>query len=366
MDRTLLPNATQFPDVLTDQVMPLVTGNEWKVIHYGVRLALGHRAADTLTVAQFAHGRQLDDGTVLDRGTGLSEDDVKECLAFLCDDAHIFLREDRPRRTHGYRLNLDFSSINWAILDQRGAEPQQPSVSADLAPVTQQRLQPPRKTGRSPRQGFVESPTADVTLGDADRPVVELMHERLTSDESVTFDHLLALAGEKGRLEADDMVVWQLFHLWRTYGFRRLQNAFQSPAPITTVDDVNHACLVGALADLLESERFGPITPNFREQLVELAHEWPRLSDWQQAVSIAVRINRRRLQTVETILKDKATPDKSAAPVPAPNGDRTHERSTASAQGRKRPVRRKSEWTEEELRAGREADRGQEWTPPPD
>jgi hypothetical protein len=366
MDRTLQPNSTQFPDVLTDQVMPLVTGNEWKVIHYGVRYALGHRSADTLSVAQFAHGRQLDDGTVLDRGTGLSEDDVKECLAFLCDEAHIFLREDRPRKSHGYRLNLDFSSINWPVLDQRRTEPQQQSLPVDLPPPAQPRLQPSRKAVHPARQGFVEVPTADVTLGGADRPVLELMHERLTGDEGVTFDHLLALAGEKGRLEADDMVVWQLFHLWRTYGFRRLQNAFQSPGPITSLDDVNHACLVGALADLLESERFGPITPNFREQLVEMAREWPRLSDWQQAVSIAVRINRRRLQTVETILKDKATPDKSTAPVPEPNGDRTHERSTASAQSRKRPARRKSEWTEEELRAGREADRGQEWAPPPD
>jgi len=37
MDRTLVPNSTPFPDVLTDQIMPLVSGNEWKVIHYGVR-----------------------------------------------------------------------------------------------------------------------------------------------------------------------------------------------------------------------------------------------------------------------------------------------------------------------------------------
>ncbi len=345
MERSLLPNATPFPDVLTDRVMPLVSGDEWKVIHYGVRYALGHHWGDTLTVAQIAHGRQHDDGTWLDRGTGLSEEAVKQCLAFLCDQVHLFLREDRPRKPLGYRLNLDLSSINWAALEQRGQRPAPP--------------QPPEKP---PVTKLVEIPVTDVHLDMAGPPVLEQLQRGLRPDERQTLDYLLALAQKKLNVGQDDTKgIWQLYTLWKTFGFRRLQNALQAPGTIASLDDVNHACLVGTLAEALEAERFGSITPAFREQLMEMAREWPRLSDWQEAISLAVKINKRRLKTVETILKNKTAP-----PAPLANGDRHDARTATPAPGRRRPARRQSEWTADELRAGREADRDKDWAPPPD
>jgi hypothetical protein len=352
MDGSLVPNVTQFPNVLTDQIMSLVSGNEWKVIHYGVRYALGHRSSDTLSVAQIAHGRQADDGTWLDRGTGLSEDEVKACLAFLCDEVHIFLREDRPRKPHGYRLNADLSSINWETLNQR--------VQATLAPLPPIEAAPtPRRRSTAPaaRPGrFVEMPASNVVLDGSDRPVVEQLRMALAPDEEQTFSYLLALA-EKTAIGPIEDVAWVLYRLWRSYGFRRLQNAFQSPVA-TSMEEISKSCLVGAVAELLEQEQFGPITQAVRDQLVVLADEWPVLADWDRAIRSAVAYNSRRLATVEKNLKRHTA-------VPAPESGVRNGGSATPAQGRKRPARRQSEWSAEELRAGQEADRGKEWTPPP-
>lgn len=347
MDRSLAPNATQFPNVLSDQIMPLVSGNEWKVIHYGVRYALGHRLPDTLSVAQIAHGRQADDGAWLDRGTGLSEDEVKACLAFLCDEVHLFLREDRPRKPHGYRLTTDLSSINWDALSQRAplAVPPAPSEPAGRRPAA----------ARRSAVHSVEAPVSTVALDGSERTVVEQIHAALSADEAQTFDHLLALADKAGIGPLDD-VAWVVFRLWRVYGFRRLSTAFQSPATVS-LDDVSKSCLLGAVTEMLEENKFGLITQALRDQLVVLADEWPVLEDWETAIHSAVAYNSRRLATVEKNLKRQAAAP--AAAVGVKNGG-----STTGAQGRKRPARRQSEWSGEELRAGRDADDGKEWPQP--
>lgn len=363
MERTLFPNATQFPDVLTDQIMPLVSGNEWKVIHYGVRYALGHRSADTLTISQFAHGRQDQEGNWIDRGTGLAEAEVKECLAFLCEVVHIFLREDRPRKPLGYRLNLDLSSINWALLEQRQSTaqaeppPPEPVQQPTAAPAPAAVARPARR--KAPAI-FVELPITEVRLDDgSDRPVLDKLGEKMDPAERQTFEHLLALAREH-RMGEDDAIVWPIYRLWKTYGFRRLQNAFQSPVPLASLADVNQSCLVGAVTEMLDTERFGPITPTFRDQVIEMARDWPNLIDWQDALAIAVRLNKRRLQTVETILKNKNAP-----PAPASQGDRHNGGSTTSAQGRRRTSRRQSQFADEELKAIRDAEDDGDWSPAP-
>ncbi len=349
MDGTLSPNTTQFPNVLTDQIMPLVSGDEWKVISYGVRYALGHRSADTLSVTQIARGRQSDDGAWIDHGTGLSEDAVKGCLAFLCDEVHLFLREDRPRKPHGFRLNTDLSSINWDALHRRA-----PDTEATVVRDEAVRLSAPVTAAVAPLR-LVETPRSTVVLDGSERSVVEQVRAALAPDEDETFGHLLALADKAGIGPLDEMA-WVLYRLWRAYGFRRLQNALQSPTAVS-MDDVSKSCLIGAVTEMLEAEKFGPITQAVRDQLVALTDEWPVLEDWEKAIRSAVLYNSRRLATVEKNLRRD-----QAAPAPGPgvkNGG-----STTSAQGRKRPARRQSEWSDDELRAGRDADDGKEWPQP--
>jgi hypothetical protein len=380
VDRSIIPNTTQFPNVLTDQVMALVTSNEWKVVHYGVRYALGHRSTDTLTITQIAHGRQDESGVWVDHGTGLEEAEVKTCLIFLCDETHIFLREDRPRKPLGYRLNTDLSSINWEVLEARLPLPQ-----ADAEPVVVVEAPPPPPPPAAtpvvarPRPArsdapYIEQPATDFHIDGSVQPVLQQMHGKLTVDEGRSFDYLLDLAKAKVRDGLDEDIVWPLYRLWRTYGFRRLQNAFQSPEPVESLDDVNQSCLVGILADTLDKERFGPITPTFREQIIEMAQAWPDLNEWQTAITIAVRINKRRLQTVETILKNNAAPPSAQSQGDRSQGDRSQaDRSqgdrhdagpTAPEKGRKRPARRVSEYSDEEISAAREAERGKDWQRP--
>ena len=360
IDHSFFPNSTQVPDVLTDRIMPLVSGNEWKVIHYGVRYSLGHRSKDTLTIAQIARGRQDDDGSWADHGTGLNEDQVKECLAFLCDEVHLFLREDQPRKPLAYRLNLDLSSIDWTALERRsGATPAVAIVEAVAAEAAAPSPAPAiHRTRRAPAN-LVELPLTDVRLDGPDGAMIDRFQEMLSGDEWKTFDYLLNLARQKSRLEPEE-VVWPLYKLWQTYGFRRLQNAFQSPMPITSLDDLNHSCLVGIVAEMLEAERFGQMTPAFREQIVTLTREWPKLSDWQEAITSAVNFNSRRLSTVEKNLKRAA-----GAPGMQSDGDKPNARTTAPQQGRRRSARRASEYSETELKAIRESEDDSEWVPPP-
>jgi len=353
MDRTVFPNATQFPNVLTDQLMPLVSGNEWKVIHYGVRYAVGHRSTDTLTIAQIAHGRQAEDGTWVDRGTGLDEADVKECLAFLCETVHIFLREDRPRKPHGYRLNPDLVSINWDSLQRRQGGQQEAQSSAASIVEPSAVVRPPAR--------FMDVPKADVTLDGSDRPVIEQLRGMLSREEGQAFDYLLGLA-ERADIGPVEDVAWVLYKLWRAYGFRRLQNAFQSPGT-TSLDAVSKSCLVSVVAEMLETEKFGPITQSLRDKLVVMAEEWPVLDEWQDAIRSAVMYNSRRLATVEKNLKRKRPGPLAEAPGVS-SGAKDDARSTAPAQKRQRSARRQSEWSSDELRAGRDADDDKEWPNP--
>src|SRR4030042_330154 len=108
MERTILPNSTLFPLFLSDEVMPLVSSDEWKLIHFGAVASMRlDRSDDPVSIAQFV------------QGTGLAEERVRECLAFLCDTAQIFLRQDRPRRPHAYRLNTAMSQAQLELLEQR-------------------------------------------------------------------------------------------------------------------------------------------------------------------------------------------------------------------------------------------------------
>jgi len=201
----------------------------------------------------------------------------------------------------------------------------------------------------------VEKPLTEVTLDGSAGSVVQHVRAALGSAERQTFDYLLRQAVDKLGIPDGEDCAWQVYRLWRMYGFRRLNNAFQQPGPLT-LDLVAQSCLVAEVASALEQERFGPITPAFRERLVELTGEFRQLDDWMEAIKIAVDINRRRLATLETILRNRV--DKPME-VDKANGR------TTGAKGARRPRRRISEWSEEELRAAREADAQKEWPEPP-
>lgn len=318
METNLLPNATLFPNFLTDEVMPLVSGDEWKIIHFGVVACMRHdRGSDYVSIAQFA------------RGTGLSEERVRECLAFLCDTAQIFLRQDRPRQPQVYRLNQEISAAQLEILERRKKGlPLSPEEAAGEERVPEQGI-----VERQERRGqqtvefpqpalFPERPSVEIRLNGDDQAVTRRLRRQLPAPERQAFDHLVRLY-TKGQKEIDDAAAWGLYRLWQTYGFACVNNALQGP--YTDLSDLNRACLLAEITKLYEQE-IGRLTPASEQELARLAAEHPVLSAWQEAFRTAVRLNKRRLSTLETILNNQRQKEmEAAAAAPSRSRRRTRE-----------------------------------------
>jgi len=325
MERTILPNSTPFPNLLSDEVMPLVSGDEWKIIHHGVVSCLRlDREEDGVSIAQFV------------QGTGLAEDRVRECLRFLCDTAQIFLRQDRPRRPQVYKLNLEIGPTQVEVLEQR-RKAMQAEASDASAPESQDPVVPvagtesaTAATGRARgTESFPEHPSVDIRLDGDDQPVAKRLRQMLPSAERSAFDHLVRHY-PRAKHEGDDSEVWGLFRLWQTYGFSCLNNALQGAHAGTDLSEVNRSCLLGEITKLYEQE-IGRLTPGLHEELARLAADFPTLASWQEAFRIAIKLNKRRLSTVETILKNQrqqaleeaqrrpARPHRRAAPSTPPS-----------------------------------------------
>ena len=68
------PRYTQVPDEVFDEFMPHLSGAELKVLLYIIRRTFGFKKeSDNISLQQLLHGITTAEGTVLDRGTGLSK-----------------------------------------------------------------------------------------------------------------------------------------------------------------------------------------------------------------------------------------------------------------------------------------------------
>src|SRR5689334_5276606 len=86
MARELLPNSTQVPDVILDVWLSELSGAELKVVLYVARRTYGFgKESDNISLNQMADGIRRRDGSVLDRGTGLSRSTVKTTCTSLVE-----------------------------------------------------------------------------------------------------------------------------------------------------------------------------------------------------------------------------------------------------------------------------------------
>jgi len=105
------PKYTQIPDVLFDEQLPDLSGAELKVLLYIMRRTFGFKKdADNISMNQIASGITTREGTVLDRGTGLSKSTVQVAIKGLVDK-RIVITTKRVSPEHGneattYQLNL--------------------------------------------------------------------------------------------------------------------------------------------------------------------------------------------------------------------------------------------------------------------
>jgi hypothetical protein len=100
------PNYTQVPDEVFDQLLPVLSGAELKVLMYVIRRTFGFgKEADAISTAQLADGITTRDGRVLDSGTGLAKSSIKTATASLVEKEILTVR--RVRSPEGdYETNV--------------------------------------------------------------------------------------------------------------------------------------------------------------------------------------------------------------------------------------------------------------------
>lgn len=91
---------TPIPDVLLDEFLAELSGSEIKVMLYIARRTYGfQKQHDEISVSQMERGITKRDGTVLDRGTGLTRRSIISCVGSLVDKGLLMkVRNYDPRR----------------------------------------------------------------------------------------------------------------------------------------------------------------------------------------------------------------------------------------------------------------------------
>ncbi len=120
---SFVPNSFQTPNGYVDDIMPYLTGEEYKVLIYAVRRILGfQKRQDRISLSQFTDGtKSIKDGHTLDSGTGLSRETVKNCLDNLVRFG-LMVKEDKndPKTNEGTLWSLQWNEddVNWQELQK--------------------------------------------------------------------------------------------------------------------------------------------------------------------------------------------------------------------------------------------------------
>lgn len=100
------PNYTQVPDQLFDELMPDLSGSELKVLLYIIRRTYGFkRNSDTIALSQMLNGITKKDGTIQDRGAGVSKPSLLQALRSL-QDQNIIIAERQESEKGGHSPTL--------------------------------------------------------------------------------------------------------------------------------------------------------------------------------------------------------------------------------------------------------------------
>src|SRR3954451_14962818 len=92
------PNTTPVPDVLFDELLLRLDNAELRVLLYIIRRTYGFkRSTDDISISQMVDGITRKDGTVLDRGTGMSKGSVTRGPRGLLEKGVILVRRNISR-----------------------------------------------------------------------------------------------------------------------------------------------------------------------------------------------------------------------------------------------------------------------------
>src|SRR3954467_11689691 len=92
------PNTTPVPDVLFDELLLRLDNAELRVLLYIIRRTYGFkRSTDDIAISQMVDGIRKKDGTILDRGTGMSKGSVTRGLRGLLEKGVIVARRNTSK-----------------------------------------------------------------------------------------------------------------------------------------------------------------------------------------------------------------------------------------------------------------------------
>lgn len=96
------PFYTQVPDAVFDELLPVLSGAELKVLLYIIRRTFGFKKnRDNISLSQMVSGIKTRDGLVIDGGTGLGKSSVIRALTTL-EEKNIVIRTRRTTSKSGF------------------------------------------------------------------------------------------------------------------------------------------------------------------------------------------------------------------------------------------------------------------------
>lgn len=133
-----VPNSTQVPDTLFDELMADLSGAELKVVLYIIRRTFGFKKAqDNISLRQMVEGITTRDGRVLDRGTGLGKASVVRAVAAL-EARGVIVRNKRHSAERGDE------ATTYALKLRGVSQNETPPPQAKVEPPLSQNETPPR------------------------------------------------------------------------------------------------------------------------------------------------------------------------------------------------------------------------------
>lgn len=171
------PRYTQVPDELFDDLLPDLTGAELKVLMYVIRRTFGFkRDSDHISLSQMVQGITRKDGSVLDRGTGLTKESVIKAARTLVDKGILV-------RTRVTSVDKGFESTEYSL------------KIAQFSPMSEKLT---RGLVGQNRQALVKSSDIQETVKqETDITLEKHIHRPLTDEQQALVGEILAVCGDE-------------------------------------------------------------------------------------------------------------------------------------------------------------------------
>lgn len=171
------PRYTQVPDELFDDLLPDLTGAELKVLMYVIRRTFGFkRDSDHISLSQMVQGITRKDGSVLDRGTGLTKESVIKAARTLVDKGILV-------RTRVTSVDKGFESTEYSLR------------IAQFSPMSEKLT---RGLVGQNRQALVKSSDIQETVKqETDITLEKHIHRPLTEEQQALVGEILAVCGDE-------------------------------------------------------------------------------------------------------------------------------------------------------------------------